>query len=83
MNKETIAELLDEKHQTLSNWLNKQDAERWETGPEGKWTTGQHVLHLLQSIKPLNTALSLPKFILKFNNKKVYEWKSFYIHKIK
>lgn len=66
MNKETIAELLDEKHQTLSNWLNKQDAERWETGPEGKWTTGQHVIHLLQSMKPLNTALSLPKFILKF-----------------
>ena len=66
MNKETIAELLDEKHQTLSNWLNKQDAERWGTGPEGKWTTGQHVLHLLQSMKPLNLALSLPKFILKF-----------------
>lgn len=66
MNKETIAELLDEKHQTLSNWLNKQDSELWETGPEGKWTTGQHVLHLLQSIKPLNTVLSLPKFILKF-----------------
>lgn len=66
MNKEDIANLLEEKHQKLFSWLEQQDIELWETGPEGKWTTGQQVLHLLQSIKPLNTALSLPKFVLKF-----------------
>ena len=66
MHKEEIANLLEEKHQNLFNWLEQQDSERWETGPEDKWTTGQHTLHLLQSIKPLNLALSLPKFILKF-----------------
>lgn len=66
MHKEDIANLLEEKHNKLINWLEQQDIERWETGPEGKWTTGQQTLHLLQSIKPLNMALSLPKFVLKF-----------------
>lgn len=66
MHKEQIANLIEEKHQNLIKWLEQQDVESWETGPEGKWTTGQQTLHLLQSIKPLNTALSLPKFILKF-----------------
>ncbi len=66
MHKEDIANLLEKKHNKLINWLEQQDIERWETGPEGKWTTGQQVLHLLQSIKPLNLALSLPKFVLKF-----------------
>jgi hypothetical protein len=67
MQKENISQLLDETHKTLINWLQaNENKEKWETGPEGKWTTGQHALHLLQSIKPLNNALSLPKFILKF-----------------
>ncbi len=66
MNKEAIADLLESKQQALFNWLEQQDSERWETGPENKWTIGQHILHLLQSIKPLNTALSFPKFVLKF-----------------
>ena len=66
MDKEHIATLLEEKHQNLFNWLEQHDIQSWEIGPEGKWTTGQHTKHLLESIKPLNMALSLPKFILKF-----------------
>ena len=66
MDKEAIANLLETKHNNLFNFLKNQDLEQWETGPSGKWTTGQHVLHLLQSIVPLNKALRLPKFILKY-----------------
>jgi len=66
MDKEDIADLLEHKYRTLFNWLEQHDNMQWEIGPEGKWTTGQQVLHLLQSIKPLNTALSLPKFLLKY-----------------
>jgi len=66
MDKETIAELLDEKHKTLLSWLNNQELEKWLFGPEDKWTTGQQALHLLQSIKPVNNALSMPKFILQY-----------------
>ena len=78
MNKEAIAELLEQKHRTLFNWLEDQDVENWQTGPEGKWTAGQQTLHLLQSIKPLNNAMSMPKFILKYKfgkaNRKVRDY---------
>ena len=66
MDKDQIADLLEEKYQALCKWLEHQEDEKWEQGPEGKWTTGQQALHLLQSIKPLNSALSLPKVILKY-----------------
>lgn len=65
MDKEAIADLLEEKHQNLLRFLEHQDDEKWENGPEGKWTSGQQALHLLQSIKQLNLAMSLPKFLLK------------------
>ena len=66
MQKDDIVLQLEEKHQTLLNWLEKQEGNKWELGPKNKWTTGQQTLHLLQSIKTLNKALSLPKFILKY-----------------
>jgi len=66
MDKEAISDLLEEKLNTLLNCLENQDEDKWEEGPEGKWTTGQHALHILQSLKPVNAALSLPKFILKY-----------------
>ena len=78
MHKDDIANLIEENHQNLINWLEEHDNELWETGPKGKWTTGQVALHLLQSIKPLNTALSFPKFILRFkfgtSNRKVRDF---------
>jgi len=66
MEKDAIIELLEEKHQNLFQLLESKDSEQWTSGPEGKWTTGQHALHLLQSITPLNTALSMPKFLLRY-----------------
>lgn len=65
MQKEVIVSTLDEKQKTLLTWLEFQDLKKWQEGPEGKWTTGQQVLHLLQSIKPINDALSMPKFFIK------------------
>ncbi|MBT8393920.1 MAG: DinB family protein [Bacteroidia bacterium] len=65
MHKDGIVQALEEKHKVLLNWLENHD-DKWESGPEGKWTAGQQALHLLQSIKMLNNALTLPKFILKF-----------------
>lgn len=66
MDKETIADLIEAKHVQLISWLEQQPDESWTTGPEGKWTQGQQALHLLQSIKPLNDALSMPKFVLRY-----------------
>lgn len=66
MDKDTIVDLLEQKHNELIAWLKQQPDDTWEQGPEGKWTQGQQALHLLQSIKPLNNALSLPKFLLRY-----------------
>ena len=65
MNKELIADLLEEKNLSLIDFLENQAPEKWLEGPKGKWTTGEVALHLLQSIKPLNDALSMPKFLLR------------------
>ncbi|EDP70103.1 hypothetical protein FBALC1_11237 [Flavobacteriales bacterium ALC-1] len=66
MDKEAIADLIEAKHSELISWLENQPEDAWTQGPEGKWTTGQQALHLLQSIKPLNSALSMPKFLLRY-----------------
>lgn len=66
MDKDSIADLIEDKNLALINWISKQENDKWLEGPPGKWTTGQHALHLLQSIKPLNDALSMPKFVLRY-----------------
>lgn len=66
MQKDEIIQLLEESHQSLFSFLETQPNDLWTRGPVGKWTTGQQALHLLQSIKKLNDALSLPKFVLKY-----------------
>ena len=66
MDKEAIADLIEAKHSELISWLENQPDDSWTLGPENKWTTGQQALHLLQSIKPLNNALNMPKFLLRF-----------------
>ncbi|MGB1308779.1 MAG: DinB family protein [Oceanihabitans sp.] len=80
MEKEAIVSLLEEKHIALIDWLQNQEENKWLEGPQGKWTAGQQALHLLQSIKPLNDALSLPKIVLKFKfgkaNREVRDYKA-------
>lgn len=66
MDKIEIADLLEEKHQNLFDWLAKQPQENWEKAPNDRWTTAQHILHLVNSLQLLNNALSYPKFILKY-----------------
>ncbi|GGW61892.1 DinB family protein [Winogradskyella epiphytica] len=65
MHKNDIADLIEEKYSELMTWLENQPDEYWTKGPKNKWTTGQQALHLLQSIKPLNDALSMPKWLLR------------------
>lgn len=66
MTRQEIKNLLEEKHRNLFNWLENQPIEKWQKGPKEKWSTGQHVLHLVESIELLNKALRYPKFILKY-----------------
>ncbi|MCL7763491.1 DinB family protein [Polaribacter sp. Z014] len=66
MEKEAIADLLEEKHKVLCKWLEEQPDDNWEKGPDGKWTVGQQILHLVNSLQLLNNALSYPRFFLKY-----------------
>jgi hypothetical protein len=65
MNKKEIVTALEDVHQEVFLWLDNRSDEQWMQGPESKWTSGQHILHLLESIRLLNKALKTPKFILK------------------
>lgn len=66
MNKDQMRILINEKHEALFQFLSSHDDNKWNEGPEGKWTAGQHVIHLIQTAKPLNTALRMPKFLLQY-----------------
>ncbi|MBO3696832.1 DinB family protein [Roseivirga sp. E12] len=66
MTKAEVIDILEQKHQTLYEWLVDHPDENWIKGPEGKWNTGEHIVHLIQSEKALNKALRLPKFYLKY-----------------
>ncbi len=66
MNKQQIKDLINNKHEALFHFLATHNDQKWNKGPEGKWTTGQHIVHLIQSAKPLNKALGIPKFVLQY-----------------
>lgn len=66
MDKVDIAELLERKHAEIFEWLKEQPRTNWMEFPEGKWSVGQHILHLVNSIQLLNNALSYPRFFLKY-----------------
>jgi len=64
--KEEIIEGLDATYKKLVNWLNEQEDNKFEASPmEGKWTTGQHVDHLIKSTRPINMSMRLPKLQLR------------------
>ena len=64
-NKHKLAEALQEKINAFNNYVAAMNKEQFETMPGGKWSSGQNLDHLIRSIRPLQLAYSLPKFILK------------------
>lgn len=66
MDNKEINDLLVTNYKQLMQWSENHGTNNWATGPEGKWTGGQHVVHLIQSTKPLINGISMPKFLLKY-----------------
>jgi len=66
MTKEEVVTMIKQKHQSLFDWLEGHSDQKWSEGPQGKWNTGEHIVHLIQSETALNKALQLPKFYLKY-----------------
>lgn len=66
MTKTEVIDALKQKHQTLYEWLKNHPDQNWVKGPQYKWNTGEHIVHLIQSENALNKVLWLPKFYLKY-----------------
>lgn len=66
MNPKEIAAQLVKNQEALQHFFNHNGKEIWTVQPEGKWSAGQHVIHLVQSTKPLLKALSMPNWLLKW-----------------
>ena len=64
MTRPELIQVNKEKFQNLFDFLDSHESEKWAQGPEGKWTTGQHIMHLIQSARPLNRALGMPMLVL-------------------
>lgn len=67
MTPEQITTQLSNNTDTLKQFFISQEAPFWEYKPyDDKWSSGQHVIHLVQSSEPLLKALRLPDFLLKW-----------------
>lgn len=64
-NKPSIIAALNQKVDSFNLFIDSLNKEGFEANPEGKWSAGQNLDHLIRAIKPLQLAYVLPKFMLK------------------
>ena len=61
-----IIEALKLEYKQFINWFENQPDDHFDREFEvGKWTAGQHAVHIVQSTAPINKAMRLPKLALK------------------
>lgn len=66
MQKEQLATLLKNNHAKFIQQIKGLSDEDLCYAPEGKWTAAQQLDHIVRSVSPVNMAMGLPKFILKW-----------------
>ena len=62
--KPQIISALNEKVDAFNNYISPLSKVQFEATPNGKWSAGQNLDHLIRAIKPLQLAYGLPKFTL-------------------
>lgn len=77
MNKQAIKTLLTTSFTDFSTFIDTLSNHRFVVSPEGKWSAGQQLDHLIRSAKPVNTALGLPKFFLRYFGKPASKSRSY------
>jgi hypothetical protein len=63
-----VAELqkkLFHNHQAFIHDLKTLSEREFTSGPPDKWTTGQHLDHIVRSVAPVNLAFAFPAFVLR------------------
>ncbi|MFM8565425.1 MAG: DinB family protein [Bacteroidota bacterium] len=78
MNKEAIKKELIEKHKSFTDYISSLSDDKFvEKKNIGKWSAGQQLQHIFLSVRPVNLALYLPSFLLRFfgkpKEKRTYE----------
>jgi hypothetical protein len=66
MEKQEIISQLNKSHQEMIDYIDGLDKDDFLFHLVDKWSAGQHLDHILRSIKPVSTALFMPQFILKY-----------------
>ncbi len=69
MNKQAIKTLLQTSFAEFTAFIDTLSDHRFIVSPEGKWSAGQQLDHLIRSAKPVNTAMKLPRFLLRYFGK--------------
>ncbi|MBP9151216.1 MAG: DinB family protein [Flavobacteriales bacterium] len=70
-NKKEIISQLEKQSKALQSWFLDKPIEKMEFAPEGAWTAGQHLLHLIKSTKPLGKGMGYPRLVLRLKFGKV------------
>lgn len=63
--KSEIITALSEKVGAFNHFIEPLNKDQFEVMPNGKWSAGQNLDHLIRAIKPLQLAYGLPKFALR------------------
>jgi hypothetical protein len=63
--KEEIISAFKTAGASLCQYIKHQQDELFEETPNGKWSAGQNLDHMIRSVKPLNLAYRLPNFGLR------------------
>lgn len=66
MKKAIIHEQLILQFDAFADYIQNLSVHRFTVSPEGKWSAGQQLDHLIKSTKPVNSALALPRMLLRF-----------------
>ena len=66
MDKDKINRLHETNWQVLKAHIFAQDENWWAVGPENKWTAGQHIVHLQQTVTAVLGGVKYPAFVLSY-----------------
>lgn len=65
MNKTEIQKRLKESHSYFTHYIQSLPEADFQYRYDSKWTAGQQLAHIVKSVSPVKTALSLPPFLLR------------------
>lgn len=63
MDKSALTAQLAEQYQAFLAHLDRLDETTWVLQPNGKWSAGQQLDHIVRAVKPVNLAFGLPKWV--------------------